>query len=171
MQELLLPAEMARADALAPQLGVPSATLMERAGRAVADAAARHPLSTPILILCGTGNNGGDGFVAARVLQQRGYRVRLALAGTRERLKGDAAAAAAQWQGAVEDAFAIAMPGEGLIVDALLGAGLDRDLSGPMATLVQNINQNGNPVLAIDLPSGIDGASGQIRGAAVQARE
>src|SRR5205085_805422 len=126
-----------------PQLGVPTATLMDRAGRAVADAAARHPLATPMFILCGSGNNGGDGFVAARVLQQRGYRVRLALAGKREALKGDAAAAAGAWLGPIEDAFAMDLPKEGLIVDALLGAGLDRDLIGSMRALVEAVNATG----------------------------
>ena len=171
MNELLLPAEMAAADALAPSLGVPGATLMEKAGRAVADAVARHPLALPVLVLCGPGNNGGDGFVAARVLQQRGYRVRVALAGERASLRGDAAGAAAAWKGTVEDAFAIAMPGEGLIVDALLGAGLARDVDGPMRELIEAVNRCGLAVIAVDLPSGVDGASGQVRGAAIRAAE
>ena len=171
MHELLSPAEMSRADALAPGLGMPGAALMDRAGRAVADAAARRPLTTPMLVLCGTGNNGGDGFVAARVLMQRGYRVRLALAGRREALKGDAAAAAALWTGPVEDAYALDWPKEGLVIDALLGAGLDRDLTGPMRALVEAVGSSGLPVLAVDLPSGIDGATGAVRGAAIEAQE
>src|SRR5215468_9725714 len=101
MHELLTPGEMSEADALTVAAGTSEATLMDRAGRAVADAAARRPLGTRILVLCGSGNNGGDGFVAARILAERGYPVRLALAGAREALRGSAADAAARWPGPV----------------------------------------------------------------------
>src|ERR1051325_8353245 len=97
---LLPPREMGEADRLTIAGGVAGITLMENAGRAVADAVARRWSRRPILVLCGPGNNGGDGFVAARILAERGWPVRLALLGKRETLKGDAAAAAERWLGA-----------------------------------------------------------------------
>lgn len=171
MHELLTPAEMAEADRLTIAAGTPGIELMERAGRAVADVVGRRPLSTPVLVLCGPGNNGGDGFVAARILTERGFRVRLALAGPRDALRGDAALAAARWRGPVEDAFAAPLDPSGVIVDALLGAGLARDVAGAMAALIDRVNRGGRPVVAVDLPSGIDGASGLVRGIAVRAGE
>jgi hydroxyethylthiazole kinase-like uncharacterized protein yjeF len=171
MIELLTPDEMAMADRLAVAAGISGATLMERAGRAVADVVARRPLGTRVLVLCGTGNNGGDGFVAARILAERGYSVRLALAGAREVIKGDAATAAGRWRGPVENAFAASLDGVDLIIDALIGAGLQRDLGGDLAAMVERIGACGHPVVAVDLPSGIDGASGAVRGIAVRASE
>lgn len=171
MSVLLDPQEMASADRRAVALGVPSLVLMERAGRAVADVVARRPHTTRVLVLCGPGNNGGDGFVAARVLQQRGYRVRLALLGDRARLAGDAAAVAAQWSGPVEPAEGVDLTGCDLIVDALFGAGLARDLDGAALALVERMADAGRPIVAVDLPSGLDGATGLVRGAAAQADE
>ncbi len=171
MKELLEPTEMARADQLATAGGTTGSALMDRAGAAVADAVARRPLSTRITILCGPGNNGGDGFVAARVLVQRGYRVRLALLGQVEHLRGDAAGAATRWRGAVEDASACDLGGTDLLIDALFGAGLARDLDGAARALVERIAASGLPVIAVDLPSGLDGATGRVRGAAAPAVE
>src|SRR3954467_11402425 len=109
MNELLTPDEMAACDALAIAGGIPGIALMEKAGRAVADVVARHPLGTRVLIVAGPGNNGGDGFVAARVLAERGFPVRLMLLGARDTLKGDAALAAQRWTGEVERASADAV--------------------------------------------------------------
>ncbi len=171
MKELLDPGEMAQADGLAIAGGTPGSVLMDRAGAAVADVVARRPLSTRITILCGPGNNGGDGFVAARVLAQRGYRVRLGLLGQVERLGGDAAGAAARWRGAVEDPSALDLSDTDLLVDALFGAGLARDLDGAALALVERMAASGTPIIAVDLPSGLDGATGQVRGAAAAAVE
>lgn len=172
--ELLTPAEMARADRLAIDGGILGTRLMEKAGRAVADAVAfRHPLGTRIVVLCGPGNNGGDGFVAARVLKDRGYLVRVALLGDPARLAGDAATAARAWTGPVERLQARGLSAlldrAGVVVDALFGAGLARDLDGEAAAIVDAVNASGMPVVAVDLPSGIDGATGAVRGTAVRA--
>src|SRR5215210_5396471 len=99
MIELLTPDEMAECDRLAIAGGVAGIALMERAGRAVADAVARHPLGTRVVVVAGPGNNGGDGFVAARVLAERGYPVRLLLVGDAGALRGDAEQAARMWRG------------------------------------------------------------------------
>ncbi len=171
MHALLDPNEMARADKFAVEMGTPSQTLMDRAGTAVADAVARYPYPTRILVLCGPGNNGGDGFVAARVLAQRGFKVRLALLGDRDRLTGDARRAAERWRGAVEEPAAIDLDEAGVIVDALFGAGLARELDGAARALVERMAQSGKPIIAVDLPSGLDGATGKVRGAAAQAVE
>ncbi|MDO8533185.1 MAG: NAD(P)H-hydrate dehydratase [Xanthobacteraceae bacterium] len=170
MHELLTPAEMADADRRTIAAGTPGSALMERAGRAVAEAvAARHPLGTRIMVACGPGNNGGDGFVAARILRERGYRVRVLLLGSREALKGDAAEAAKLWPEPVERISAAALADAGVIVDALFGAGLARDLEGEAKAAVETVAAAKVPIVAVDLPSGIDGATGKVRGAAVKA--
>ncbi|WP_454684700.1 NAD(P)H-hydrate dehydratase [Ancylobacter moscoviensis] len=169
--ELLTPDEMGRADAFTIAAGVPGEVLMERAGLAVARAAAgMASVGSRVLVLCGPGNNGGDGFVAARHLAGAGYGVRLALLGERERLRGDAATMAGRWSGPVEAAPEAPLEDVDLIVDALFGAGLARDLDGAARALVERVNASGLPVLAVDLPSGIDGATGAVRGAAITAR-
>lgn len=166
---LLTPAEMGRADALAVASGIQSFKLMEAAGNAVADVVQeRHP-DGHVLVLCGPGNNGGDGFVVAERLRQDGREVRVALFGDKAKLKGDAALFADLWKGPIE-----ALPVDGLrpadvIVDALLGAGLDRDIEGELAALIAAVNASGLPIVSVDVPSGIDGASGQVRGVAVKA--
>ncbi|MCA3562478.1 MAG: NAD(P)H-hydrate dehydratase [Aestuariivirga sp.] len=162
--ELLTPEEMYRADALAAAAGVPPLALMETAGRVVADEIVRRYGARPVLVLCGPGNNGGDGFVVARYLKAWGWPVRLALLGERAALKGDAAAMAARWEGPVEAVGD--MIGAGLIVDALFGAGLSKDFPEALAGA---INRAGCPVVAVDVPSGLDGLTGQPRGASVRA--
>ena len=162
--ELLTPAEMYRADALAVKAGVPSLTLMENAGRAVAEEIVRRYGARKTLVLCGPGNNGGDGFVCARYLRQWGWPVRVALYGERAKLNGDAAAMAAEWHGEVEADIAI---GDAeLIIDALFGAGLSRDVPAQIAAAIGGL---GIPVVAVDVPSGLDGATGQVRGSAARA--
>jgi ADP-dependent NAD(P)H-hydrate dehydratase / NAD(P)H-hydrate epimerase len=170
MIELLTNAEMAEADRLAVSHGVPSIELMERAGRAVADAvAARHPIGSRVVIVAGLGNNGGDGFVAAKVLAQRGFRTRLLLAGDLARLKGDAALAAKSWKGPVEPAQAQGIADADVVIDALFGAGLDRPVGEPARSLIEAMNAQGAPIVAVDLPSGISGTTGAVMGTAVKA--
>ncbi|WP_421865525.1 NAD(P)H-hydrate dehydratase [Parvibaculum sp.] len=167
--ELLTVEEMGRADALTIKGGTAGLTLMENAGRAAADAiVARFPQG-PVSVLCGPGNNGGDGFVVARLLAERGWSVTLFLVGPREKLKGDAAAAADRWPGAVHPLTADAGKGASLVVDAIFGAGLARDVDGPAADAIRRIGEAGTPVIAVDIPTGIDGNTGQARGAAFTA--
>lgn len=166
---LLTPAEMSRADGLAVEAGIASLTLMENAGRAVADVITGRYGPRDTVVLCGPGNNGGDGFVVARLLKDRGWQVRVALFGERDKLKGDASFYFDLWKGNVEPASSEAIGSAELIVDALLGAGLDRDIEGDLAALIQAVNASGKPVVAVDVPSGIDGASGEVRGVAIQA--
>jgi ADP-dependent NAD(P)H-hydrate dehydratase / NAD(P)H-hydrate epimerase len=166
---LLTPQQMGEADRLTIAGGMAGAVLMENAGRAVADAISRRWAPRPVAVLCGPGNNGGDGFVAARVLAERGWPVRLALLGERAALKGDAAAAAARWTGKVEPLAFSALDGAGLVVDALFGAGLARPIEGIAAEVIAAMDERHIPIVAVDVPSGIDGASGQIRGVAPKA--
>jgi hydroxyethylthiazole kinase-like uncharacterized protein yjeF len=172
MLEILTPEEMAEADRLTIVGGVPGRDLMEAAGRAIADKAAEMAgAGAPVLVLAGPGNNGGDGFVAARLLAGQGVTVRLALLGKREALTGDAALAAADYGGPVEPLTAETRFDAALVIDALFGAGLARPLEGDVAALVNRLNETEIPVLAVDLPSGIDGRTGLVRGAAIRARE
>jgi hydroxyethylthiazole kinase-like uncharacterized protein yjeF len=168
---LLDPAEMGRADRLAIAQGVAGRVLMENAGSAVADAAASlaPAADAAIAVVCGPGNNGGDGFVAARLLRARGYRVRVGLLGETAALKGDAAEMAALWGKAVEPLTAATVADAEIIVDALFGAGLSRPLEGVAAEVVGAVNAAGKPVVSVDVPSGLDGSTGCAAGPVAQA--
>lgn len=167
---LLDVAQMREADRTAIASGTPGLTLMERAGGALAETALTMlPERGRVLILCGPGNNGGDGFVAARILAEKGHRVELGLLGSREKLAGDAGAAAARFHGPVAAIEALDPVGADLVIDALFGTGLTRDLEGDVAACVMRVAQSGVPVLAVDIPSGIDGDTGMIRGVALPA--
>jgi NAD(P)H-hydrate epimerase len=160
---------MGEADRLAIAGGIAGTTLMENAGRAIADAVSRRWSPRPVAVLCGPGNNGGDGFVAARLLAGRGWDVRLALLGARVALKGDAAVAASLWQGPIEALGEAALDGAGLVIDALFGAGLARPIEGAAAAVIAALDRLRVPIVAVDVPSGIDGASGEVRGIAPKA--
>lgn len=169
---VLTVAAMRRVDAAAINGGVPGLTLMEAAGAAVADRArARLPAGGHAVVLCGPGNNGGDGFVAARLLTEAGYAVDLFCLGEASKLTGDAAEAAKAWTGPVHAFDGGALPSCDLVIDALFGAGLSRDLDGSARALVETVNASGVSVLAVDVPSGVDGDTGAVRGAAIQAVE
>ena len=171
MIELLTTADMAEADRRTIASGVAGIELMENAGRAVADAvAARHPPGLRVAVAAGPGNNGGDGFVAARILAERGYRVRVLLMGHAERLKGDAALAAQRWRGPTIAAAPAALMPTDLVIDALFGAGLDRPVEGAARAMIEAVSAVPS-VHAIDLPSGINGTTGAVMGVAVEARE
>lgn len=167
-EAVLTAAEMAEADRRTIAGGTPGFTLMEAAGRAVAEAAAAMAPEGPVHVLAGPGNNGGDGFVAARHLAASGRSVTLGLLGDPARLRGDAALAFARWAGPTGPAVP-APPGTTLVIDALFGAGLDRSLEGEAAGLVAAMDAGPAPVLAVDLPSGLQSDTGQPLGPALHA--
>src|SRR5436305_12935698 len=170
MIELLSNEEMAEADRLTIAAGTAGMALMEQAWRAVADAVAlRQPLGTSIVVIAGPGNNGGDGFVAARLLAERGFRVRLLTRAGKDRLRGDAAEAAGRYGGRAEPASPAGLANAGAIIDAMFGAGLTRSMDGAAREMIEAMNAGGAPILAVDLPSGINGSTGARLGTAVAA--
>jgi ADP-dependent NAD(P)H-hydrate dehydratase / NAD(P)H-hydrate epimerase len=171
MLELLTTAEMAEADRRTIAGGLAGIELMENAGRAVAEAvAARHPPGQHVAVVAGPGNNGGDGFVAARILAERGYRVRTLFVGDPNRLKGDAAVAAQRWRGPSAPAEPTGLMPADVVIDALFGAGLDRPVEGLARAIIEATNA-ASCVYAVDLPSGINGTTGAVVGVAVNATE
>ena len=166
---LLTPLQMGDADRVTKASGVDGFGLMEAAGSAVAVAVgARWPMR-PVTVLCGPGNNGGDGFIAARHLEAAGWPVQLALLGSRDKLSGEAAHAASLWNGPLVPFSPESLEGAGIVIDAIFGAGLSRPLDGKALAMVESLKVRGIPVCAVDVPSGIDGASGIILGAAAPA--
>jgi NAD(P)H-hydrate epimerase len=161
---------MGRADAAAIAGGIAGANLMEAAGRAVADAImGLVPGGARVLVVCGPGNNGGDGFVAARHLKVRGFAVRVAALGARAAYQGDAGIMAGRLDGPVEPLSGDSVADCDVIIDALFGAGLTRALDGVAADVVGAINRAGVPVVAVDVPSGLNGSTGAAEGPVVQA--
>ena len=176
--ELLTTREMAQADRLSIDAGAPGTMLMEAAGVAVADSARAALLSKGgrrVLVLCGPGNNGGDGFVAARILAREGFYVVVGALADSSSLKGDAAWAASAWTGPTSPIGEVDYADASLVIDALFGAGLARDLDGPARAAVERLNawrsKSGAYVVAVDVPSGLDGDTGQMRGLSVVADE
>lgn len=163
-RDLYTVAEMTAADRAAIAAGTPGFTLMQRAGAAVAAAIAERWPIGPIVILCGPGNNGGDGFVAAKALAEAGWPVTVALHGAREALKGDAALAAEAWDGPVAKLEPAVLAGAAVIVDAVFGAGLSKPVEGIVADTLRAAEASGRPIVAVDLPSGLAGDTGQPLG-------
>lgn len=153
---------MGRADAEAIAAGTPGLELMERAGSAVADAVCARFARQQTLVLCGPGNNGGDGYVAARLLQARGWPVEVRRFG--EPATQDAQAASTRWAGPTQPLNGTLEPG--VWIDALFGAGLSRPLEGPAAAAALRMAEAPERVVAVDVPSGIPGDSGKPLGPA-----
>lgn len=164
---LLTTAQMYAADKAAMTGGVPGLDLMEAAGRAVADAIRRRWAPRPVLVLAGPGNNGGDGYVAARLLAEAGWPVSVAALVPPQTLKGDAAAMATRWTGPVIGLGAIGLDGFGLVIDALFGAGLSKPVDGVARIALEAASSRGLPIVAVDVPSGVSGDTGEILGGAV----
>ena len=169
--EVLSTAEMERADRLTIAAGTPGFALMLSAGQAVAGAAMDLVEAGPILVVAGSGNNGGDGFVAAAELAARGREVSVILLCERDSLQGDAASAARGWKYPVLPFNPQAIGKPALIIDALFGAGLNRPVKGDPHDMIEAISSNGAPVLSVDLPSGVNGTTGAVMGVAVRATE
>ena len=174
--EILTAEEMARADHLTMDSGVPGTELMLNAATALVGVVTRMLQKSSgrrVLVLCGPGNNGGDGYVAARLLRQARMRLRVGALTPRESLRGDALEAAKAWDGPLEPAEGCSLEGVDIVIDALFGTGLARNIEGKAADLIRRLNhyrrQSGTRVVAVDIPSGIDGSSGAVRGVAVEA--
>ena len=151
---------MGAADRAAIAAGTPGLSLMERAGKGVAEAVATRFSPRRTVVLCGPGKNGGDGYVAARYLSQAGWPIMVA--GTpREKLTGDAAGAAAEWSGEVQPLILDALDGAELVIDALFGAGLKRPLAPDLQALLKTAAERRTPLVAVDMPSGLDGDTGR----------
>jgi hydroxyethylthiazole kinase-like uncharacterized protein yjeF len=166
---LLTPREMASADHQAAAGGVSGVDLMGSAGRAVAAAVIARWSPRATTVLCGPGNNGGDGFVTARHLAAAGWAVRVALLGERDQLSGAVAHHAALWPDTPKALAPECLDGAALVIDAIFGAGLSRPVNGPARVTLEALGAAGVPVCAVDVPSGLDGATGQLRGIAVAA--
>jgi ADP-dependent NAD(P)H-hydrate dehydratase / NAD(P)H-hydrate epimerase len=150
--------------------GVPSLELMEAAGRAVAEAVAGLAPEGPVRVVCGKGNNGGDGFVAARLLREMGFEVEALLLWPGEELRGDAAVNFERFDGELaEGDLAERLRGSAAVVDAIFGTGFERAPRGPAAAGIRAINGCGAPVVACDIASGVDASSGEVAGEAVEA--
>jgi len=169
--ELLTAEQMYSADSLAVEYGVSSLSLMEAAGMGIERVVRQNYAPCRVAVLCGPGNNGGDGFVVARLLQRRGWAVKLSLLGCRESLKGDAAVNAQKWKGRIHPFGLNSIEKVDLVIDAIFGAGLARPVEGEVADVLNALNQGDIPVLAVDIPSGVDGNTGEIRGTAPQAAQ
>lgn len=166
INELLTVDEMYRADAATVGGGVPSLELMEAAGQAIAEEIQDRWKKRPVAILCGPGNNGGDGFVVACLLVKARWPITVSLLGEHGKLTGDAAINAERWQGDIEPLSTKALEGDPLVVDALFGAGLTRPLDGVAREIVETINARRLDCVAVDIPSGVHGDNGEILGAA-----
>ena len=149
--------------------GIPGLELMERAGRGLADLVASVAPDGPIAIACGKGNNGGDGYVAARLLREAGRAVRVLAVAPVSELSGDARASAERVDG-VEPFDAARLVDCSVAVDALLGTGFSGTPHGAVADAIDALNDAGLPIVAADVPSGVDAASGVVEGTAIRAR-
>ncbi len=171
--EILTTVEMAEAERLTMKAGVSGLALMQRAGAGVA-AVCAIGVAPPaaMTVYCGPGNNGGDGLIAARLLRDAGYSVRVGLLGEPTALRGEAAAALRLWDAPTEAAAELPPPPAGIAIDALFGSGLRRDLEGAARAIVERLDvwrATGGRLIAVDIPSGVDADTGQVRGVAATA--
>lgn len=157
--------QMAEADRLTIAAGISASQLMQNAGQAVADAITSRWSPRPVTVLCGPGNNGGDGFVVARVLAEAGWPVRVALLDLVAALAGEAAEHAGMWLGSIEPLTPAVLDAAELVVDALFGAGLQRPLQGAAQATLLAAAERKLPIIAVDIPSGVLGDSGESLGA------
>jgi ADP-dependent NAD(P)H-hydrate dehydratase / NAD(P)H-hydrate epimerase len=168
--EILTTVETAAVDGAAVEGGISIDRLMQAAGRAVAEVVfVQHTMTAPIAVLCGPGNNGGDGYVAARVLADQGYAVDV-FAGRKPK-QGAAAHAAVRWGERVRPLSEFQPQSDGVVIDALYGAGLSRPILGEEAKAVTRLQRSGASIIAIDVPSGLNGDTGQPMGSCVLASQ
>jgi ADP-dependent NAD(P)H-hydrate dehydratase / NAD(P)H-hydrate epimerase len=152
------------------EIGVPSLELMEAAGRAVAEAVGELALDGPVRVVCGKGNNAGDGLVAARYLREAGFEVEALLLWPADELSGDAAANLERFPaGHVDGDLTPRLADSGAIVDAIFGTGFSGEPREPALAAIVAIDACDAPVVACDIASGVDASSGEVAGAAVEA--
>ena len=169
-QVLLTPSQMALADQAAIQSGVSAFQLMAAAGQAVVDEIVQRWSPCRVLVMAGPGNNGGDGFVIANLLLQAGWPVTLAYVGRLESMSEEAQAHAKNGQSEYVALSADLLEQADLVVDALFGAGLSRPIDGHIKSVLTALADSGIAVCAVDVPSGLDGATGKVLGIAVKAQ-
>jgi len=165
---LLSVKEMYLADQKTISSGVPSIQLMETAGASVVSEICKRWSPCKVAILCGPGNNGGDGFVIARLLESKGWPVRVLLLGSKDTLQGDAKINAERWTQDINPLSPEHLQRAELIVDAIFGAGLVRDVTGIVTETLKAVEKLNVPVIAVDIPTGVQGDSGQILGSSIQ---
>lgn len=169
---LLTAEETRNADQAAITGSTSGETLMENAGKAIVDLITQEYKPCKVLIVCGTGNNGGDGFVTARMLKEKSWDVSLVSVGNIDDILGDAKAAKDKWNmagGATRTFNKDLLKDAALVIDAMFGTGLARDVDGAAKDAIVAINESKLPVVAIDVPSGINTDTGAIMGAAIMA--
>ena len=167
--ELLTVEEMYQADRLAIEGGVSGVALMAAAGKGIADHIRETWPAGRGLVLCGPGNNGGDGYVVARLLKEAGWHIDLVSTGDPDRLKGDAAVMCARWDGPILSLQEARTDDVDLVVDAVFGAGFDRNLDSEISALLLRIKKAAIPVVAVDVPSGVNGDTGAVDANAIPA--
>ena len=167
---IITTATMRAAEQGAVDSGISMRQLMENVGKAVAEEVIRHYAPRPTLVLCGPGNNGGDGFVAAKYLKEEGWPVRVMSVVRRlDEYKGPAAEAAQEYPGEIDALSPHGLENVELVVDALFGTGLSQPINGEIKALVDIINDMDAPTISIDMPSGIESDSGKVLGAVLEA--
>jgi NAD(P)H-hydrate epimerase len=170
MFEIMSAAEMSKTEAVTIADGVPGIQLMTAAGAATAQAITENFKPCPTLVLCGPGNNGGDGLIVAQHLKKSGWPVRVACMSKRNALKSDAALAAQKWDGEIESLNSnLSVHQTCLIVDAVFGAGFDRALDPELVILFDKIRTRKIPVVAVDVPSGLNATTGAVSTGALKA--
>lgn len=168
--EILTAAQMYAADKETIAKIMPENDLVENAGFAAACQIAKRYGKQPILVACGAGNNGADGFVAARVLSNRGYSVKVAFAGQKDKMSPACRFAAERFDGLVTPLSPDCLRGfKGVVVDALFGIGLSRPIEGEPAAFIAALNASSLPVVSLDIPSGVFADTGAVSSAAVKA--
>lgn len=168
--EILTVSQMYGADKETTAKIMPEKQLMENAAFAAACEIAKRYEKCPVLVLCGPGNNGGDGFAAARILERWGWPVEVVFAGSREHMSPGAQEAARKYKGKVSELscgrLKYIADRNGIVIDALFGIGLTRDIEGEQAEFINALNETGIPCIALDIPSGIKADTGEILGTA-----
>lgn len=165
---------MTEADRLTIARGTPGIVLMRNAGKACAEAISLRYEKVRTVVLCGPGNNGGDGFVVAKILEEEGWDVAVSLLISPDKLHGDAKLAYEEWiQAAQVPVLApfdqSLLQDAGLIIDAVFGTGLTRDIVSPCEEIIASANAGSTPVVSVDIPGGVNGNDGQVLGCAFEA--